>query len=373
MNSAIYKIILQEIARLFRMTICLLRIGIDKYSAAVKSIHLKGAVGILLGMSLLSGCQHADLCAGRKDRIRSSTPSDSLASVRDVVVSKEIKSLPGFTNGLYNNGGVSLYYEIAGSGPPLVFVHAHTVDRRMWDCQFMEFAKTNRVMRYDVRGYGASDAQDESHCFRHADDLADLMRGVGIPAAHIVGLSMGSFILGDMLALHPDMVLSATFACGGVYDGVDGDLGISVEQHAKSIEKIKEIKSRGISAWKTEWINMLVCGASPRHEVVRREIKVMIDEWSGWQLLHAETTPCLLGSAIEGRLRGLDLPVRSLGIFADHDSEWTHRDTRRMLALLPMPKETWISNAGHFANMDQPDEFNRILRAFLVSVIDEQP
>jgi pimeloyl-ACP methyl ester carboxylesterase len=53
--------------------------------------------------------------------------------------------------------GAKLYYEIAGSGRPLVLLHAGLMDCRMWDDQFSDFAQHYRVIRYDLRGYGKPD------------------------------------------------------------------------------------------------------------------------------------------------------------------------------------------------------------------------
>src|SRR5690606_11396205 len=52
--------------------------------------------------------------------------------------------------------GARLYYEVAGSGPALVLIHAGIADCRMWDEQFAALAARYRVVRYDQRGYGQS-------------------------------------------------------------------------------------------------------------------------------------------------------------------------------------------------------------------------
>lgn len=57
-----------------------------------------------------------------------------------------------FKSGRIDVGNGSLYYEEAGSGEPVIFVHGHSLDHRMWDEQFAEFAKEYRVIRYDLRG-----------------------------------------------------------------------------------------------------------------------------------------------------------------------------------------------------------------------------
>ena len=55
----------------------------------------------------------------------------------------------------------SLYYEEAGTGEPLIFIHGHSLDRRLWNEQFFKFAKHYRAIRYDLRGYGISSKQTE--------------------------------------------------------------------------------------------------------------------------------------------------------------------------------------------------------------------
>ena len=113
-------------------------------------------------------------------------------------------------------GNGSLYYEEAGTGAPVIFVHGHSLDHRMWDEQFSVLAKKYRVIRYDLRGYGISSSQTEDYQFTHAEDLVTLMDSLHIKKAHIVGLSLGGFITADMLAYFPDRMLSAFLASGNI-------------------------------------------------------------------------------------------------------------------------------------------------------------
>ena len=95
--------------------------------------------------------------------------------------------------GRINVGNGSLYYEEAGQGEPIIFVHGHSLDHRMWDEQFLVFAKKYHVIRYDLRGYGISSSQTEDYQFMHVEDLVTLMDSLHIKKAHIVGLSLGGF------------------------------------------------------------------------------------------------------------------------------------------------------------------------------------
>ena len=68
----------------------------------------------------------------------------------------------GSRSGIASVNGTKLYYEQAGQGPTLVFIHGFSLDSRMWDDQFETFARDYHVIRYDLRGFGRSaPASDE--------------------------------------------------------------------------------------------------------------------------------------------------------------------------------------------------------------------
>ncbi|MEK7328872.1 MAG: alpha/beta hydrolase, partial [Chloroflexota bacterium] len=86
--------------------------------------------------------------------------------------------------------GTRLYYEVAGSGQPLVLIHGFSLDTRMWGDQFETFARHYQVVRYDLRGFGQS-AVPSNEPYTHADDLNNLLHYLKIDSVHLVGLSLG--------------------------------------------------------------------------------------------------------------------------------------------------------------------------------------
>jgi 3-oxoadipate enol-lactonase len=92
--------------------------------------------------------------------------------------------------GFADVNGTRLYYEMAGSGHPLILIHGFTLDTCMWDDQFEVFAQHNQVTRYDLRGFGKS-TLPTTEPYSHADDLKILMTHFGIesrcPAGGVVG------------------------------------------------------------------------------------------------------------------------------------------------------------------------------------------
>ena len=108
-------------------------------------------------------------------------------------------------SGFVTVGNTRIYYEAAGSGEPVLFVHGDTLDMRMWDAQFDLFSRGYLTLRLDLRGAGKSDKPDGS-AFRHADDIAALLDQLNIDMVHIVGHSMGGGIAVDFSVEYPERV-----------------------------------------------------------------------------------------------------------------------------------------------------------------------
>jgi len=92
--------------------------------------------------------------------------------------------------------GVKLYFEEAGAGIPIVFVHEFAGDYRSYESQMRYFARRYRCIAYNARGYPPSDAPREQAMYsqeRARDDIRSVLDGLGIDRAHIVGISMGGF------------------------------------------------------------------------------------------------------------------------------------------------------------------------------------
>lgn len=92
--------------------------------------------------------------------------------------------------------GVHLYYEEAGQGTPILFVHEFAGDYRSWEPQMRFFARRYRCIAYSARGYWPSDVPADVSKYsqeRVRKDIVCMLDGLGIEKAHVVGLSMGAF------------------------------------------------------------------------------------------------------------------------------------------------------------------------------------
>jgi pimeloyl-ACP methyl ester carboxylesterase len=114
--------------------------------------------------------------------------------------------------------GVELYYEQAGSGTPVVFVHEFAGDYRTWEPQMRRFTRSHRCITYSQRGYPPSDVPSDPAKYGQdiaRGDVIALMDALGIDKAHVVGHSMGAYTALHVGIKHPDRCLSVTAAgCG---------------------------------------------------------------------------------------------------------------------------------------------------------------
>jgi pimeloyl-ACP methyl ester carboxylesterase len=92
--------------------------------------------------------------------------------------------------------GVRLYYEEAGTGLPVVFVHEFAGDHRSYETQMRHFSRRYRCIAYNARGYPPSDVPEDFTRYsqdRARDDILAVLDGLKIERAHVVGISMGGF------------------------------------------------------------------------------------------------------------------------------------------------------------------------------------
>lgn len=256
-----------------------------------------------------------------------------------------------------------LYYEERGSGEPLVFVHGHSLDRRMWRGQVARFADRYRVIVYDARGYGRSSAQREGMLFTHADDLVALLDGLGIERAHVAGLSMGGFIAGDVLAMYPERLLSATLSSGHIRSTPGVHEPMTEAEFAAKEEAIAALRRQGVRRMKREWHERLMRTGGTQRERMRRPLWRMIRRWTAWQPLHHEVH-CYYAREASAVLAERRPSVPTL-FLEGHEPGKARPQEPSMMRCLPDSRLVVIDDCGHMLNMERPEEYNAALAAFL--------
>ena len=262
--------------------------------------------------------------------------------------------------------GGKLYYEEKGKGEPLILLHGHSLDTRMWDEQFSAFAHGFHTIRFDFRGYGRSSEQSETLQMTHVDDLVSLMNYLHIPRAHIVGLSMGAFTAGDMLALYPDRMLSCVLVSGGIRNSPGPTEPMDSAESARRDEEIAALKVKGIDQYKQEWFQALMASGGSEKERMSEPLWQMISDWSAWQPLHKEVRLFYGKEAWTILRKRGKTNVPTLILRGENEVRDPVQKPGEMPYLSDV-KYVVVPDCGHMMNMEQPDMFNKIVKSFLKS------
>lgn len=258
--------------------------------------------------------------------------------------------------------GGKLFCQTYGKGEPLILIHGHSLDRRMWRKQIEAFTPYYNVITFDVRGYGRSSKLNEGLKTTHVDDLITLMDSLKIEKAHVVGLSMGGFIAADMLAMYPERMLSCVMASGSLRSKKGPNEPDDAEEIAAIDKKIEEVKAKGVEQTRNEWIEQLIKGGGSQAENMRDELTTIIKDWDCWSLTHREPH---LWYAREAAPRLKERCPEVPTLFLSGDKENKKRSS--MMKSLPNSDFIVIPDCGHMSNMERPDEFNKIILDFLKS------
>src|ERR1700684_1416488 len=110
--------------------------------------------------------------------------------------------------------GIRVAFDLRGTGEPVVMIHGAQGDQTMFNDMAASFARHYRVLTFDQRGSGLSEKPEMDYTIGLlADDTAALMDHLGIPAAHIIGVSMGGTIAQEFALRHPTKVISLVLGC----------------------------------------------------------------------------------------------------------------------------------------------------------------
>ena len=256
--------------------------------------------------------------------------------------------------------GSKIYYEKAGSGEPIIFLHADALDHRQWDTQAAYFSQKYTVFSLDIRGFGKSDVPtDASYSF--SEDLLALIDALSIQKTHLVGLSLGSAIAIDFALTHADRVLSLVLADSGIA----GD-GFSEPFIANIRSIVSKAKNHDLAGAKKEWLSLSIFDYSRKYPDVWKQIELMVDNTSGYRWFGANQ-PIDIDPPAAARLS--DIHVPTLVLVGEHDIEDFQRKSKLLHEKISGSKFVIISGAGHLSNMDNPEAFNQTVQKFFDGII----
>lgn len=262
--------------------------------------------------------------------------------------------------------GVNINYEERGSGFPMVWMHGLHGSLRNWDNQVAFFCDKYRVIAFDSRGLGKSDAPAEPEMYSQdilVEDLRQLLLGLDIHQAYIGGLSMGGNVALNFAIQHPDM--TRAFISADTGSGSEDPEGFKkrMEEGASLIER------DGLAAIKDEVLRRgswsMIYSMGPQvYEPIER------DFLNNSPIGIANTMRQVQGArptvfALEPQLKAIGVP--GLIIVGEVD-QGCIAPSHFMNKKIPNSQLVVIPGAGHNTHMETPQAFNDAVLSFLKRV-----
>lgn len=227
----------------------------------------------------------------------------------------------------------------------------------MWEPQVSILKNKNRVIQYDLRGFGKSGSNEtETSIDLHADDLIGFLNGLNIRQCIVCGLSMGGYIVLNALRRYADR-FHAAILCDTQC------IADTPEAKEKRYQSIDSINAGGVNDFAESFVKKVFSNQSLEYkkETVEKIKNVILNT-------KVETLTASLAALAErhetcSTLRNITIPV--LILCGSEDSVTPVKQSEFLVSSLPLAQFHIVEHAGHLSNLEQPDIFNKHIQNFV--------
>ena len=252
----------------------------------------------------------------------------------------------------------TLAYDDIGDGPPVLFLHDGTLDRRVWEGQLHAF-DGYRVLNLDARGHGESSTPMTEYL--RGDDVTALLDHLGLESAFLVGQAMGGTSALDTAMDHPERVTGLVISgCGTSEQYWRGEFMVD------ALKRQMECASNGDTEGYIEmFLRMWVDGPTRLpHETapsIRERCRLMALHTATH---HARPDPVMPGRAADTWARLPKVRAPLLGIVGELDLADVRQMIDRVISGVRGARLDVFAGTGHMVNMEQPQRFSNTVRRF---------
>ena len=263
---------------------------------------------------------------------------------------------------------VRLYFEEAGSGTPILFLHEFAADHTNWEPQMRYFSRGHRCIAYSSRGYAPSDVPPSAEAYSHKHFYSDalaVLDHLKIAKAHLIGLSMGSYSSLQIGLNASDRALSMTLAGIGSGSNLENLEAFRKQcrENAEQFEKLGSAEVAKVTREAPGRIPFLV--KDPRGHadfyaaLARHDLKGSANTMRGFQ--GARPSIYTLTDAIR------KVATPALIICGDEDDACVE-PSLFLKKHLPAAGLTFFPKSGHVLNLEEPALFNEMVERFIALV-----
>jgi pimeloyl-ACP methyl ester carboxylesterase len=254
-----------------------------------------------------------------------------------------------------NRDGVDLYYEVHGQGPALLLTHGYSATSQMWAGQIETLSRSHTVITWDMRGHGQSGYPEDPAAYSEAETVADmaaLLDAAGAERAIVGGLSLGGYMSLAFHLTHPERVRALLIIDTG--PGYRND---------EAREGWNANARRTGDRYEAEGLGRLAAGSVEMRTSRHRNAEGLAKAARG-MLTQKDARVITSLPAIA---------VPSVVVVGANDTPFLAASDY-MAAKIPGARKVVIPDAGHAANIDQPDAFNAAILGFLADAgLESQP
>jgi len=248
-----------------------------------------------------------------------------------------------------DRNGVGIHYEVYGSGPAILLTHGFSSTAEMWKGQIEPLAKDHTLILWDMRGHGETDSPDDAALYSEeatVADMAALLDAAGAKSAIVGGLSLGGYMSLAFHRVHPERVralLIIDTGPGFKNDAAREDWNVYARKSAERFERdgLDQLKAQSRERALARHRSVKGLALAGRHMLTQRDAGVI------------NSLP--------------EIKVPSLIVVGAHDKGFL-KAADYMEAKIPGARKVVIPDAGHAANIDQPEMFNAAVLEFIAGL-----
>jgi pimeloyl-ACP methyl ester carboxylesterase len=253
--------------------------------------------------------------------------------------------------------GSQMYYEMAGEGKSLCFIHGNTMDTRVWDEQFNFFSQYYQVLRYDLRGCGKS--EEPTSRYSYDRDLKALLTYLSIEKTAVLGISVGGGIALNFALNYPEMV----YALIPVDPFMTGYLWPQTSPLLKKLGA--HVKNGNAQAARKIWNDMPWFDNIKKRPTVYQKFSTIVNDNSGW-LFEKGNVVDWGEIPISARLDEISIPT--LVVIGEYDTDDNYEVGQILGSKIKNCRQLTVPDSGHMTMMENPDFFNEHVLEFMQAI-----
>lgn len=244
----------------------------------------------------------------------------------------------------HNNGNIN--YSVTGQGDPIVLIHGFVLDSRIWNKQVEQLSKTNKVITFDMRGFGKSSLPNGK--YSHTEDLHELLKELKVENAKIVGHSFGGEVATEYALKYPNEVNSLVLISPSLR-GVKGD--------TSEWEALVELgKSGDIEGLRKRILENPTFKDLKEESEEMQLVRSIVNEYSVFHFMNSDPREITTETQ---EIKNISCPVKV--VIGENDKEVQKEVAQKFENEIGVEAQV-IPNTGHMVILEEPELISEIIK-----------